>query len=526
MAGGARGYETGHFDLALEHPPLMQYVYGLPVYLSHPRFPEESAVLALVTHPLEHYYIYSQHFFFEVGNDPEWLSFLGRLPAVACVVLLVCLVYSFVTPRHGHGPGLLAAALVAFLPDVVAHGGVAYHDVPLAGAIFAAVWAIDAAARRPTPAAGVIAGALVALALGIKFSAIALLPIGALLLFFENLSRRGDSRWSHEVGRCLCFATAATYCGLVGVYRGDFVLAEFRYGLDFTLRHVSAGHPWPGYLLGQLSPTGWWYFFPLAFLFKTPVALHVLALIGLAGLRMAGRGRRSPSMWRSSLRAPLIAVLVFGMALLTSNLTIGFRHALPVLPLVCVIIAAGVGSVWSRGGRLLRTTIAGLTFWCVASPLSYYPHFLAYVSEYGPGRGREHEVLLDSSVDWGQGLLALRDWMQTENVDRIYLSYFGSARPHGYGIDYLALPSFHPLPATAATKAQVTPGHVVISATNLHGVYLDGDPFACFRDQLPEAVLAYTLLVYKLRDSDQPTCQNQGSLDVDVRPAKDRIKSN
>jgi hypothetical protein len=39
MAGGARGFETGHFDLAPEHPPLTQYLYGLPVYLSGISYP-------------------------------------------------------------------------------------------------------------------------------------------------------------------------------------------------------------------------------------------------------------------------------------------------------------------------------------------------------------------------------------------------------------------------------------------------------------------------------------------------------
>ena len=34
---GARGYNNGGtFDLAPDHPPLMQYIYGLPVYLAGP----------------------------------------------------------------------------------------------------------------------------------------------------------------------------------------------------------------------------------------------------------------------------------------------------------------------------------------------------------------------------------------------------------------------------------------------------------------------------------------------------------
>ncbi|MGH7553861.1 MAG: glycosyltransferase family 39 protein, partial [Longimicrobiales bacterium] len=289
IAGGARGYETGRFDIAPEHPPLMQYAYGLPVYLSGPRFPDESGVPAEMQRAMGYRYLYAQRFFFDDANDPERLAFLGRLPAVVCVIVLVCLVFVFVTQRYGAGSGMLAALLTGFLPDVLAHGGVAYNDLPLAAALFAAVWAMDAAARRPSPAAGAITGVMLALAFGIKFSAVALVPIGALILLFEGLDRRGDRRWLLEAGRCLVVAALVAYVVLVTIYRGDFVLAEFRYGLDFTLGHVSKGHGAPGYLLGEFSPTGWWYFFPVAFLFKTPVALHALMLVGLAGLGIALR---------------------------------------------------------------------------------------------------------------------------------------------------------------------------------------------------------------------------------------------
>ncbi|MGH7553289.1 MAG: hypothetical protein ACREMQ_09730, partial [Longimicrobiales bacterium] len=128
------------------------------------------------------------------------------------------------------------------------------------------------------------------------------------------------------------------------------------------------------------------------------------------------------------------------------------------------------------------------------------PHFLAYVSEYGPGRDREHEVLLDSSVDWGQSLLALRDWMKGERIGRVYLSYFGSALPEGYGVRYSPLPSFFPLPAQQPAPAEVPePTYAVVSATNLHGVYLAGDPLGRFRSVQPDTILAHTLFVYRLR---------------------------
>jgi len=42
-SAGARGYVTGRFDLVTDHPPVMQYVYGLPVFLSNPAYPGETS---------------------------------------------------------------------------------------------------------------------------------------------------------------------------------------------------------------------------------------------------------------------------------------------------------------------------------------------------------------------------------------------------------------------------------------------------------------------------------------------------
>jgi hypothetical protein len=202
----------------------------------------------------------------------------------------------------------------------------------------------------------------------------------------------------------------------------------------------------------------------------------------------------------SRLRVPVVATLVFGAALLTSSLNIGFRYALPVLPHLCVLIAAGITYMWRTSGPRLRAAVLALVAWAVIAPLTYYPNFLAYISEYGHGRGRGSEVLVDSSLDWGQGLLQLRDFMRRHQIPRVYLSYFGSAMPDGYGIDYVPLHSFGPLPPSKLSKPDAPePQYVVISATNLAGPYFNGDPFAKFRAIEPDAVVAQTMYVYRIR---------------------------
>lgn len=500
ISAGARGLETGKFELAPDHPPMMQYVYGLPVYLSQPNYPSDEG---FDTGQIGYRYHQARTFFWDSGNDPERLAFLGRLPAAIIALLLVLATYGFTRRAVGTNAALLAATLVAFLPDVLAHGGVSYNDVPLTLTYLLAVWALDRVIRTPDWRSALLAGAAVGLAFGVKISAIALGPVTLVLLALEGAHRRFDRRWLGGIAIAAAVALAASYLTLVVVYRGDFGLEQFRYAIDKTFRHVTRGHGASGFLLGNSNPDGFWYFFPVAFLFKTSAALHILGVIALVALLRA----EFPD-WRDllahRLRVPVVAATVFLAILLTSSLNIGFRYAMPILPHICILIAAGVAAMWRMGSSGVRKVIGVLIAWAVIAPLTYYPNFLSYISEYGPGRGRGSEVLVDSSLDWGQGLLQLREYMRENDIERVYLSYFGSARPDGYGIDYEPLYgptlSFFPLlPSRLSGPDAPEPTHVVISATNLQGVYFNGDPFARFREFEPDAVVANIMYVYRIR---------------------------
>jgi hypothetical protein len=378
---------------------------------------------------------------------------------------------------------------------VLAHGGVAYNDIAIAFAFFAAMWLFDDAVRMPTVRRAVFAGVVAGLALGVKNSAIGLGPLAMLLVLAEASARVRDVTWWKQVAMAGALTIAVAYLTLVVVYRGDFALTEYRYALDFVFRQVSSTRA-PSYLLGQTSTEGIWYYFPLAFLLKTSVALHLM--LALAVLYYVTRVRSFAQVVASPLRAPLLATLVFGLMLATSQLHIGFRYALPLLPMMAVMMAPAIVRIWSTNWRRLRPVIAVALVWLVIHPITYFPNFLAYVSEYGPGRDRNYELLADSSLDWGQGLLQLRDFMRSNQIDRVYLSYFGSAWPSGYGIDYEPLLSFFPLPQVTA-KASTRPKYVAISATNLAGAYFgNSDPFRRFREREPDHVIAHTLYLYRL----------------------------
>jgi hypothetical protein len=287
-------------------------------------------------------------------------------------------------------------------------------------------------------------------------------------------------------------AAVVVYLVLVTLYLGDFTLASFRKGLDFNVMHAAGGQPIPALLLGEQRVGGFWYFFPVAFLVKTPAALHILLALGVLGLLVTRP--KLDALLRSPLRGPVVAALVFLLLLIASDLNIGFRHALPVVPFLIVTAAAGLGRLWDGRGRRVRLAIAALGVAHAASVLSWYPHFIPYTSEYFSHRDLGFARISDSSHDWGQGLPLLRDFMNEEGVSSVYLSYFGSAVPQVYGVSYVPLRSFFPLDEQPTPA--VPPRFIAISATNLSGGYVD-DAFAAFRRIMPYRVLGHSMFIFR-----------------------------
>jgi hypothetical protein len=523
IASGARGFATGDFTMSWDQPPGVPYVYGATVKLydvlskarggTGVRFPSEEGTIVLPPElaaqlppsihagngPVPRWglydrYDYARELFFKSGNDVEALTFAARLATTVIAALLGFAVAAFTWRRAGPLAALLATTLFVFLPDELAQGAIAYNDVALAFCFFIGLWAIDRCLREPTAGSALLAGAATGLALGVKFSALTLGPAAIFLAAAEWISRGGDGAWVKKMAAAAFLALAAMAIVLVVMYGGDVTLTQFREGVREQLRHSASGHGVPAYLFGHTSDDGMWYFFPVALGLKTPVAFHLLALLVLFGY--ATTRAREGNVLASPLRFCVVGTVVYLAVLMRSNLDIGVRYALAVMPLVVVLTAVGLARVWEQRGRVARAAVVVLVVASAASPLIRYPWFLSYVTEWVP-RETQHTALVDSNLDWGQGLLALREFTRDENLDGVYLAYFGSALPEGYGITYSPLPSWSPLPAHAPPAVPYR--WVVISATLLQGLYENGDPFRAFRSRPPDRILGGSLFAYRVR---------------------------
>ncbi len=263
------------------------------------------------------------------------------------------------------------------------------------------------------------------------------------------------------------------------------------------------------YLLGNISLTGWTWYFPFALLVKTPVGtllMTVVAVVLLATARAARTSDRSGAREGREATFLAVAAAVVLAGTMTSNLNIGSRHVLPVVPLLCVFAGYVPAALERRFGR--RTALAVGSVACVlvaTEVLAARPYFIPFFNAPAGGARGGLRLLSDSNLDWGQGLPALRRWMAGHHVERVNLCYFGSADPATYGVGFVPLAGsnfgdFDDLGTIGyAPRAPVLPGYVAIGATHLQGTYLPPElqrSYAFLRRKEPVAVPAGSTYVY------------------------------
>jgi hypothetical protein len=277
---------------------------------------------------------------------------------------------------------------------------------------------------------------------------------------------------------------------------------QYLRGLMTVRGHEDKGHR--AFLMGQRSSRGWWYYFLVVGAIKTPIPLLLLALAAaVVSLR-----RRERDEWFL-----LVPVAMWLLAASLSHLNIGLRHLLPIFPFLIVFASkvAAPGAVASR--RPWTRTAAGVALglamiWQAVGTLRIAPQYLAYFNESIGGPAHGYKYVVDSNLDWGQDLGRLARWWEAEGRPPIHLSYYGSADPARYEIEYQPLPTVafwdcaELLPeAHWAEASRPRSGWIVISATCLQniGSYLGEDVnFDWLRAYDPVARVGHSILVYKI----------------------------
>lgn len=219
--------------------------------------------------------------------------------------------------------------------------------------------------------------------------------------------------------------------------------------------------------------------YPAVILLKWPTTVLILFLSALIG---AFRRRWSvPSDWWVLGAFPAIYFLFA----IFSRIDIGDRHVLPIYPFV-LLFTSGIYE-WTRNrpwGTVLLLTAVLVN---AADALRYAPDYLSYFMPF-VRPAQSYKLLTASSLDWGQGLLAMRQYEKANPDEAISLAYFGSVEPQVYGIH-----------ARRLGENERAVGTVIVSATSLSGQYLNNPESYRWVLEYPRVgILNHSLYVFRV----------------------------
>ncbi len=524
LTAGYSYWLTNDFRLDAENGIFQQRWAALPLLISRPSFVSaqdpswREGLQGVVAH----------RFFYETGNDSDYVLLQGRLMIALIAAGLCLLIYRCAADLFGPVGGLIAEVMAVFDPNMLAHGALVTSDITAAFFFMLTLWSTWRLFQVLNLSHLAVAAVALSGLLLSKFSGLLAAPMIATICLIRVLSRRPQlvqfrgwivlvqDRWKKAglmlaLAMVLCLtvvfsiwsAYAFRFRGLSGSQpapaiwdytwnlchvedspfdrilffaRDHHLLPEaYLTGLAYVQTH--SAHR-PSFLDGRWSLTGFHSFFPRAFAYKS--SLPLLCLMGAGLVAALLRWKRKWMTQRSGVAlrgigsdlarlSPFwVLFVVYGGAAITTSLNIGHRHILPIYP--PLFILCGAAALLFRGlqQRGIALLISLLIFWQVGESFAVRPDYLSYFNELAGGPRNGYRHLVDSSVDWGQELPGLRAWL-TSNIspnDRVYLSYFGSADPRWYGIDAISLPA-----GDGKSRTRLEGGIYCISATNLEQVY-------------------------------------------------------
>ena len=509
---------TGDPRFSLEHPPLINTLSALPAFnLLHPFVPLE---LPYWGHK-DGWYLMADALFWNAGNDVTQLLFLARLPIIFLTMGLGIVGYHFARQLWGRSRlvGLTTLFLLLFDPNLLAHGR--YSTTDMGGTLFILLatwalwrlWQVDGRHRgRWHWGRWVLAGICMGLAFGSKLSALVFVPIWLLLAgmpaFIPPWQARSACRRIIQTGTAGIIAYLVVWAlfrfewkplffestQLSPLNRFSAPMPTFVAGIEQILFLSGGGRP--SYLLGNFSKEGFISYFPVAFATKTPIPTLILLIWAMIALLKMPATRRKALF----LLLPALSYFLISMG---SALNIGYRHLLPILPLLYLLIAGIIPTIHNRWQKLLAILLLG---GLLSATLQIHPHYLSSFNQLAGGAENAGNILIDSNVDWGQDLIRLQQWATEKDVTNLKLGYFGSADP-AYYLSYSPLPGLthhHSLWWDVPfNRRNPEPGTYAISVSNLYGeipleILAEKSVYAAFRARQPDHRIGNSIFIYQI----------------------------
>ncbi|MEK7579731.1 MAG: glycosyltransferase family 39 protein [Patescibacteria group bacterium] len=477
--GAGYGYVNKlDYRLNPEHPPLAKAIGALPLLFLDLK---QSAFLTKFwTTDINGQWDFGRFFIFQSGNNADMITQVVKLPILIFFVIAAIQVYFWAKKMYGKFAALTTLTLFAFSPTILAHSRFVTTDLPALFGILLATFFFLQYLFNPNQKNLWLAGVTFGIAMLTKFSTFLVVPYFLVLALIYGLTKTPkilNARY-HILNTLLIFVIGFVFVVwpvyylftfnypaerqladtkfLLGSF-GNRTLAEIvewtadkpviralgQYGLGLLMVGQRAVGGNTTYFLGEVSAKGWWYYFPVVYLLKEPLAWLIMLALVLIFL-VWQRGRLNFVEF-----AMLLWIAIYWITSIKSNLNIGVRHLLPVYPFMIVLVAGQISKIKNilkiKSKKILYSIFcvlySVLMIWYVLENIVSWPNYLSYFNQLAflrPSWATEGQAgggylyVVDSNLDWGQDLKRLSDWVKKNNIKEIHLDYFGWSDPAYY----------------------------------------------------------------------------------------------
>lgn len=489
------------YRLNPEHPPLIKIISALPLlFFKNIKFPD---TIRAWTEDVNGQWSVGHAFLYESGNNPDQILFWMRLPIMILGVLLGLLIFWWTKKRFNKRTAFLATLFYAFSPTFIAHSQFVTTDVGATLAFFASAIFFIVFLENPSWRNTLFLGIIFGIAQTVKFSLFLLVPMFFIATIFWVYAKTNMGRGERIqlLGSLFGKIVVMGFIGLAVIwiifaplllhYPQDKNIADakqiisgFRFAPLVTFDLFLLGHtllrPIGQYLfglmmitqrqiggnteffLGEITSKGSHFYFPLLYILKETLALHIVTLIALwhalkktIFLRQTGVCQKI-SLWTQEHTAEFVIIVItifYWTYSALQPLNIGIRHVLPTFPFIYILVSRQIddwlkSSViadpkswwdWFRNvfhifiASIPRYAILGiLLVWMMISTVSAFPNYLSYYNELAGGTANGYLVSTDSNYDWGQDLIRLKQYVEANNISKIAVDYFGGGDPKFY----------------------------------------------------------------------------------------------
>ncbi len=498
------------FRINPEHPPLIKDLAAVPLLFLDLNFPKDHSSW---TQGVNEQWNFGSQFLYGSGNNPDQILFWARIPMILLLIFLGWFIFRWTKELAGNKIALLVLTLFSFSPTFLAHGRLVTTDVAAALGVVMASYFWIKFLKSPTKKNIILAGLIFGVSILLKFSLVLLVPFFAVITVVYAWLKFQERGFKKCICGILKYIGLALIVGIIGVvliwpiYQfhllnypaerqlqdSEFILssdgintlesiciwmadkpglrpyAHYFLGLLMASQRVSGGNT--VYFLNEISNMGWWYYFPVVYLLKIPLAFHILTLIVLlytAWLIMIKR-----PFWQNTFHrmkewiknhfpefSMIVFLAIYWFTSIIGALNIGVRHILPVFPFTYILVGLGIAK-WKKMGIFLVSVLLG--FYIISS-LLVWPHHLTYFNEIAKGPKNGYKYVVDSNYDWGQDLKRLKKWVDENEIEKIYVDYFG-----GGNAEYYLKEKFIPWWGDRSKKELPRGSYLAISLTLLQG---------------------------------------------------------